>query len=122
MRTDRPLRSVGGGGGEDVSGKRELSESGYMICKISEDEPELGHYWEGAGDGDKDVTTFAPGEPLTLNPNHFPVGTRISQLEPDDPEFYAELFRRQNAARVSAVSSGEREKKTGADSAQETTQ
>ncbi len=62
---------------------------------VDEDEPERGAFWRGAGDGDKEESQLEPGEALTMNPNHFPVGTRIDVYEPEDSDFYEKLFNEQ---------------------------
>jgi hypothetical protein len=47
--------------------------------------------WGGGGAGDKERTEFGSGEPLVLDPAHFPPGTRIVVIEPWDEEFYGRL-------------------------------
>lgn len=69
-----------------------LYDSAHWCVDIDEDEPELGHFWRGAGAGDKDESVFDKGEELTMNPNHFPVGTVVNISEPEDSEFYEHLF------------------------------
>ena len=47
-------------------------------------------YWWGCGVADKEVTRI--DGPLTMDPSHFPPGTRIDVNEPWDEEFYDRLF------------------------------
>lgn len=54
-------------------------------------------YWEGAGSGDKEGSRLDYGEPLTMDPAHFPVGTRVDVNEPWDEEFYEKLFEEREA-------------------------
>jgi hypothetical protein len=54
-------------------------------------------YWEGAGAADKEVSRLDYGEPLTMDPAHFPVGTRIDVNEPWDEKFYEKLFEEREA-------------------------
>ena len=70
----------------------ELFQTDVWRVAIDEDEPEQGHFWKGSCAGDKEGSTFDPGEPLIMNANHFPVGTVVEVSEPEDEEFYDKLF------------------------------
>ena len=81
--------------------KRERFESAWWEVRDDEDEPGE-PFWYGAGSGDKEASEFDPGEPLIMDPRHFPVGTRVEISEPDDPEFYDRLFAEREKAIASA--------------------
>lgn len=57
-----------------------------------DDDDDAGPYWYGYCEGDKDGDRLGDGEPLKMDPRHFPVGTRIDVEEPWDEEFYAKLY------------------------------
>lgn len=71
--------------------KKELTESAHWRIDVDEDEPERGPFWRGAGADDKDESIFDPGEPLIMDPRHWPPGTCVVVSEPWDNEFYAKL-------------------------------
>lgn len=58
-------------------------------------------YWYGAWADDKEGTRFDEGEPLTLDPNHWPPGTRIDCEEPWDEQFYERLFAERDSRNAS---------------------
>lgn len=74
--------------------KAEKFHTANWTVDIDEDEPERGAFWRGASDGDMDESIFEPDENLIMDPNTFPVGTRIDVYEPEDPAFYERMFER----------------------------
>lgn len=70
----------------------ERYHSAWFEVDIDDETGEL--FWRGGGAGDKDETRFDRGEPLSMDPRHFPVGTRIDVTEPWDEEFYERLLDR----------------------------
>lgn len=53
-------------------------------------------FWRGGGADDKNESEMNPNEPLRLDPNHFPPGTVVTAMEPEDSHaFYDALVARQ---------------------------
>lgn len=80
--------------------KGEIHETSYW--EIDFDEETGKPFWRGAGADDKDETIFDAEQPLTMDPKHFPPGTRISVEEPWDEEFYTKLFAEREKAQPPA--------------------
>jgi hypothetical protein len=75
-----------------VKKKGPVDRFGSAWYEIKQEDDTGRVYWEGAGAGDKGESRLNYGEPLTMDPTHFPVGTRIDVTEPWDEEFYEKLF------------------------------
>jgi hypothetical protein len=74
----------------------EMHESAWFAVDV-DDETGV-PFWRGGGADDKDETRFEGGEPLVLNPNHFPPGSRVTLDEPWDEAFYDRLYRHHGTA------------------------
>lgn len=78
--------------------KGERYHSAWFEIEVDDETGEP--FWRGGAAGDKDESKFDAGEPLTLDPGHFPPGTRIVVEEPWDEEFYDRLFEEARLRRI----------------------
>lgn len=59
----------------------EYDDAGWFV--LCEDD-DGNRYWRGAcGPDDKDESEFDVGEPLVLDPAHWPIGTRVETTVPE---------------------------------------